>query len=479
MSFDWVWACSPLTLALSPLRGEGREGACRRWSRACWAAIILLVIPLSKAQADDVLQLLDGSTLHGALDGLEPGRAVNWKHPAAKTPLQLKPDNLRQIRFGKAEKPPIAANTTCRLMFDNGDEVFGHLVSMDAETVELDTAFAGRLKAPRSSVQSIRFLWKGFAATYEGPTGPDDWAISPSKDVWRYEDGGFLSTAVGSLGRDVNLPGKSRITFDIAWTGQLSLAFAIYTDSVERFDFGASSYMFYIGSGYVNVQRVQSGVGTTHIGQAQVPSMRERNKARMEFRCNRETATIALYVDGEFITQWRDQGGFVAKGEGICFFSQRMGPMMKLTNVRVSEWDGRDDKQMPEVRPEGVQVLYLVNNDQAEGKLLGVQSGKANVQTDFATLKVPVERITDIYLRPGQPMTNVLAGEVRAVFAGGGSVTFTIDRWSKDEVAGNNRNFGRVALKTAWVRRLQFNLNRSQALEENGFLRKENPWLDD
>jgi hypothetical protein len=399
-TFENVWVRSPLTPTLSPLRGEGGAGVFWSWVRAFVFGMVLLGGGICSSRADDVLQLLDGSSLHGALDGLEPGKAVNWKHPAAKTPLQLKPDNLRQIRFGKAEKPPSAANTTCRLMFDNGDEVFGHLVSMDAETVELDTAFAGRLKAPRSSVQSIRFLWKGFAATYEGPTGPEGWAISPGKDVWRYEDGAFYSTAVGSLGREVNLPARSRISFDVAWTGQLSLALAIYTDSIERFDFGASSYMFYIGSGYVNVQRVQSGVGTTHIGQAQVPSMRERNTARMEFRCNRETATIALYVDGEFVTQWRDQGGFVAKGQGICFFSQRMGPMMKLTNLRVAEWDGRDDKQVPEAKADGVQVLYLMNNDQAEGKLLGVQAGKANVQTDFATLKVPLERITDIYRGP-------------------------------------------------------------------------------
>lgn len=440
---------------------------------------LLLLLGGGSTKAEDVLQLLDGSSLHGSLNGLEPGQSVDWKHPAANTPLRFKTDNLRQVRFGKAEKPPIAANTTCRLMFDNGDEVFGNLVSMDNEAVVLDTSFAGRLRAPRASVQSIRFLWKGFTPTYEGPGSPDGWAISPSKDVWRFEDGAFFSTAVGSLGRDVGIPGKSRITFDIAWTGQLSLALAIYTDSVERFDFGASSYMFYIGSGYVNVQRVQSGVGTTHIGQAQVPSMRERNAARMELRVNRDTATIALFVDGEFITQWRDPGGFVAKGTGICFFSQRMGPMMRLTNLRVAEWDGRDEAQMPTAKPDGVQVLYLVNSDQAEGKLLDIQQGKASVETGFATLKIPVERITDVFLRPGQPMTNVVSGEVRAVFAGGGRVTFTIDKWSQDEVAGTNRNFGHVSLKTAWVRRLQFNLNRAQELEESGFLRKDNPWTDD
>ncbi|HEY1171711.1 MAG TPA: hypothetical protein VGH19_10095 [Verrucomicrobiae bacterium] len=442
-------------------------------------ATLCLLLTNRTAKADDILQLLDGSILHGEMDTMEPGKTVNWKHPAANAPLQLKPDNLRQIRFGKAEKPPAGGNMTCRLMFDNGDEVFGNLISMSADTVVLDTAFAGILKAPRSSVQSLRFLWKGFTASYEGPSTPDGWAISPGKDVWRFEDGAFYSTAVGSLGRDMKLPGKARIAFDMAWTGQLSVAMAIYTESVERFDFGASSYMFYIGPGYVNIQRVQTGVGTTHIGQAQVPAMREKNSVRMELRVNRETATVALYVDGQFITQWRDQGGFVAKGTGICFFSQRMGPMMKLSNVRISEWDGRDDSQLPEAKPDGIQVLYLANNDQAEGKLLSVEAGRANLQTEFATLKVPVERITDIYMRPGKPMTNVVSGEVRAIFAGGGSVTFTIDQWSKGSVSGKNRNFGQVNLKTAWVRRFQFNLDRAQALEESGFLRKDNPWSDD
>lgn len=433
----------------------------------------------ASAQAGDVLQLLDGSTLHGSLDGLEPGKAVNWKHPAALAPFQLKPDNLRQIRFGNAEKPPPAQSSTCRLMFDNGDEVFGNLVSLDEKSVELDTWFAGRLKAPRESVQSIRFLWKGFSTIFEGPTSAEGWQVSPSKDVWRYEDGAFFSTGVGSLGRDVKLPPKSRISFDMSWNGQLSLAMAIYTDSVERFDFGASCYMFYIGSGYVNLQRVQAGVGTTHIGQAQIATMRDGNKVHIELRTNHDNATIALYVNGEQIAQWRDQAGFVARGTGICYFAQRMGPMMRLSNLKVSEWDGRDDTQAPQTKPKDVQVVNLVNSDQAEGKLLSIAQGRVTMQTEFAPLKIPVERITDIYMRPGQPATNVLANEIRANFLGGGSVTFTVENWSTEKVTGTNRNFGHVSLNPAWIQLLQFNLNRAQALEQSGLLRKDANWIDE
>lgn len=434
---------------------------------------------LASAQAGDVLQLLDGSMLHGSLEGLEPGKTVHWKHPDALAPFQLKTDNLRQIRFGNAEKPPPAQNSTCRLVFDNGDEVFGNLVGMDEHSVELDTGFAGRLRAPRESVQSIRFLWKGYATVFEGPSSAAGWQISPGKDVWRYEDGAFFSTAVGSLGRDVKLPPKSRISFDMSWNGQLSLALSIYTDSVERFDFGASSYMFYIGSGYVNLQRVQAGVGTTHIGQVQIPSMRDGNKVHLELRTNHDTASITLLVNGEQIAQWRDQAGFVARGTGICFFAQRMGPMMRLSNLKVSEWDGRDDTLLPEAKPEGVQVVNLVNNDQAEGKLLNIAQGRVTMQTEFAPLKIPVERITDIFMRPGQPATNVLANEIRANFLGGGSVTFTVDQWSSEKVTGSNRNFGQVNLNPAWIQLLQFNLNRAQALEQSGLLRKDTNWIDE
>jgi hypothetical protein len=248
---------------------------------------------------------------------------------------------------------------------------------------------------------------------------------------------------------------------------------------VERFDFGASCYMFYIGSGYVNLQRVQAGIGTTHIGQTQIPSMRDGNKVRMELRTNRDNATIALYVNGEQLAQWRDQAGFVSRGTGFCFFAQRMGPMMRLSNVKVSEWDGRDDTLVPETKPQDIQVVSLVNNDQAEGKLLSISQGRVSLQTDFAALKIPVERITDIYMRPGQPATNVLANEIRANFLGGGSVTFTAESWSKTKVSGMNRNFGHVSLNPAWIQLLQFNLNRAQELEQSGLLRKDANWIDE
>jgi hypothetical protein len=110
----------------------------------------------------------------------------------------------------------------------------------------------------------------------------------------------------------------------------------IYTEVTDRYDYSTSSYMFYLSPGYVTVQRVQAGGGVLPMGHAQIPSMLKRNKIHLEVRANRPEATLALLADGVLVQRWKDNGGFVAKGTGVVFFSQLDGPTMKISNIKVS-----------------------------------------------------------------------------------------------------------------------------------------------
>jgi hypothetical protein len=239
---------------------------------------------------------------------------------------------------------------------------------------------------------------------------------------------------------------------------------------IDRFDYSSSAYLVYLGTGSVSVQRVQAGAGAANLGQAQIPEMAHRNKMHFEIRCNKEDATISLYADGRFVQKWKDSaaGGFVAKGGGIVFFSQVDARALRLSNIRVAEWDGRFEPDSATNIPPDMDAVFLANRDKVFGKVLSLQPGKATVEAKQTKLDIPLERVTQIRFAKGGSETNALPGEVRATFPGGESVVFKLDRWDANEVRGVSRTFGPLAFDPKNIRQIQFNLDAAAGSREEG-----------
>src|SRR5439155_2203131 len=249
-------------------------------------------------------------------------RGVGWEYPEARQLIEFRPSNIASIVFENARAINSQSKSTCRFRFHNGDELYGNLMAIDDDPVELDTWFGGNLKAPRDSIQSISFFWKGFSVLYEGPSSTEGWVFSRGTKGWQYRDGGFVTSEPGIIGRDFKLPSVSSLEFDLAWNVPFTLGLMLYTETMDRFDYSVSSYMYYVSPGHLSLQRMQSGVGVTSLGRAEVPAMLRKNKVRLEFRSDRETGVLAVLVDGQLIQRWKDNGGFAAKGGGVVFSSQ-------------------------------------------------------------------------------------------------------------------------------------------------------------
>ena len=131
----------------------------------------------------DLLQFLDGSSLHGKLRSMMNGNGVRWEHPDARQPIDFKLSNLAWIRFENPKPVAPEIKPTCRFRFNNGDEILGQLLSLDPERMEFEPWFGGRLKAPRQTVQSLTFLSKGLSIVYEGPAGLEGWNRGESQRV--------------------------------------------------------------------------------------------------------------------------------------------------------------------------------------------------------------------------------------------------------------------------------------------------------
>ncbi|MDB6040246.1 MAG: thiol-disulfide isomerase-like thioredoxin, partial [Verrucomicrobiales bacterium] len=241
-----------------------------------------------------VLQLSDGSILHGAVARINAGSAVQWQHPASVEPLQFTITNIARIRFEQPVVPLKSDKSNCRFHFFNGDEITGSLTWMDNAKTGVETWFAGNLEAARSAVQSIEFSKRGFSILYEGPTGLEGWTTGHTARSWTYQDGTFMANGADILGRDFKLTGSSILEFDISWANSFSLSLSMYTSSTDRYDYNSSAYMFYLSPGMVSLQRIQAGAGVVLLGQNSIPSMMKKNRAHLEIRSSKEEASLTL-----------------------------------------------------------------------------------------------------------------------------------------------------------------------------------------
>lgn len=420
----------------------------------------------------EFLELLDGSTLHGQLGSIEAGKGLSWIYPDAKQPIGLTPENLAAIRF------PVGANTavpdsesTCQFRFVNGDEFFGNLLSLNETELELQTWFGGKFKTSRDMVRSIRFQPKGANPIYEGPTGSEGWQIgrNPNTVGWEYRGGAFIGNSPGTLGRDLKLPDASRIEFDMSWSAPFNLLFCIYTGVTDGFNYNASSYMYYITPGNISLQRISAGSGSTTLGRSDpIPAMLSKKKVHLEFRANKEENFLEVLVDGKSANQWTDPAGWVGKGTGILLYAQTDGAAVKISNIKVYEWDGKPGPEVATNAVSGEDQLYLVNRDKVVGKVTGLRDGKLKITAREASLEIPLPRVTQIFF--ANMATNPVAPspwEIQALVSGGGTISFALEKWSPEKVSGQNKTFGKISLNSRSIRQIRFNPGKLQLAAED------------
>src|SRR4029079_7297868 len=131
--------------------------------------------------------------------------------------------------------------------------------------------------------------------------------------------------------------------------------------------------------GYITLQRVQGGAGAINLGQAQIADMGRKNRLHMEIRASKEESTLMLLVDDRLVQRWKDTSGFVGQGSGAVFFAQLDGPSIKVSNLKVAQWEGDTGIESLTNAPTKEDLIYLVNRDRVNGRLESLQNDSLTV----------------------------------------------------------------------------------------------------
>ena len=124
-------------------------------------------------------------------------------------------------------------------------------------------------------------------------------------------------------------------------------------------------------------------------------AMMRSDKLHLDIRVNKATKSIWLYVNGNMIKQWTDPGDFAGTGTKVIFSSQQ-GMYAKISNIKVSAWDGKLDDAATADAKSKEDSIKMANSDKVSGKLKKIEDGKVIFASSYADLTIPLDRIEQI-----------------------------------------------------------------------------------
>ena len=410
--------------------------------------------------AEDTLSFLNKDQLHGLLLGIDQDSGLRWQSPEAHDPIAFKTGQISQVKLD-SHKPADAGSSAQRIGLTNGDELPGNIVSLDDKSLVLDTWYGGRLSIPRAMLRRMTPLSDAGSSLYEGPTGLEGWVIGRMGGgrSWSFRDGALVGTTYGTIGRDMKLTDMSDIEFDVVMRGNSQFSVGIYSDRADNF---GNCYMLQLSNGYTELQRYSRNGGSNDLGSTQLLNVMRHDKSHIELRTNKEKKSIWLLVDGKMVKEWTDPADFNGAG-GNIIFSCQPGTYVKISNIKVSKWNGKFDDSNNTTEKTSEDTVQLANEDKVSGHLISIQDGKAKFSSSYAELNIPIERIGQIDLSSDHSdQAKQASSDVRAYFPEGGSVTMQLAHWDAKGCTGSSPNFGKATFSPDAFSRIMFNLSAQQ-----------------
>jgi hypothetical protein len=428
--------------------------------------------PASTNADTDCLSFRDGDVLYGKLLALQPGAVLRWQHPDVSQPIDFKPEKVAQLDFAPRASTAPRADSSCKLWLANGDMLEGNVAACDHDALSLETWYAGPLKIPRRALQTLAFT-PSTPVIFDGLTGLDGWTQGVSGKIfvgeagfWSYRNGAFYSDTSSSVARDVKLPDRSQMQFDLTWKGQLNLAIALYTDSLQPIsltdkengpDFGGF-YSLRFQNTLVSLEPIRKQDPRHSLGDVSlVQSFQQKDRVHVDVRMSKADHRVALYLDGTLIKDWVDPGGFAGEGTGVRFVNNWVGGALKLSNLRVAQWNGVLNQASAEQPDPLHDVVLLESGAKVSGAVVSIAAGQISLLTTGGATNVPLAGVGAIEFARFQGQAPPPAAvNAHATFVQGGSVTFELLAWKPEGVAVLSPDFGQATFDPAAFRHLQF-----------------------
>ena len=302
---------------------------------------------------------------------------------------------------------------------------------------------------------------------------------------FEFKAGAITSTGAGATaGRKVAFPDKALIEFDVDWStpgrnsGYFSLNVNLFTDNLKSPSNG-SSYALKLSQAGANLHRQSERNGdfiSDRLGSnTRVNLTGIGSRVRYSLRTNKKSRSFILSINGIQIANWKDKEAFAGKGDGLLFTSRSPYPL-KVSNIRISQWDGSEPIAATDTTISPKQdTIRLINEDTVTGTITRIGDGKVKIKSSFGEVDIPWAHSRLIQFSKSTVSKEVKAnnGLVKATFKGADVLDFKLISWTEDKLEVESPIFGKATLNGAMIDSLTFNTDQKRDTSDKTLNKKE------
>ena len=267
------------------------------------ACTLLAAAHFPAARAEGVITLKSGESLPGKIDALQD-QYLKVQSRILSRPVDLKVEELDQI----TSSVPLAIPEQFSIIrLENGDELYGTLKSLDAESLQLETSWGGLLPVNRNHVRYIGFD-KQKAYLRNATESLQGWTSAGNSMLPECRNGSWIMCGSNNteLQTKFDMPPRLHVQFSVYHTNSFRVHVFLWND-----DNSQNKVEMTVSLEKAELNKVSSGHHKT-IGR--VKRQTERNwysdkgvkRSDVQFYADREKGNYYLYLNGKQIARWEE-----------------------------------------------------------------------------------------------------------------------------------------------------------------------------
>ena len=402
--------------------------------------------------------LRNGDVFRGKFLSFDPVKGLRWQHPDINPELLIHPDSVARLAL-EGKPPANARRRPGKVVLTNGDVLTGDFLRLEKDKVTLNTWYAGELAIKLANIRTLQPGYTKDEVLFKGPVLSKNW--TNASGLWKFKDQTFsASSSSAMVGRHIDeMPARASIDFEVDWQNHLNLYINFRTDKLNSYS-ACNGYCLRLAQTYVYLYRytLVNGRGLSRrLGQRiSINLNTANNNARVSIKFNERAGMLALYINGQYIAQWKDSAGFPSQSKGLLFTS-RTTNRIQLSRIRVTQWSGGLPGQAKPVAVNAKEDLVVFNNgDSISGKIESIKEGQMQIRSaSLGNPLIPLEQVDTIHLAQ-QNTKPAPAASVRAALFGLDTMTFEIKEWKDGKVRVQSPVFGSTTMDAAAISSLVF-----------------------